>query len=102
MARRKFYLRLSLLGLLAFSAAFLWSQQKTGQPASENQDQEGYKIRAEVNLVNVPVTVRRHQGEFVKGLSKDSFQIFEDGEPQEITFFELREFLCAFARNMNQ
>lgn len=85
--RKKFCLRSFLLILGVFSAVLLWSQQPSGQPASDVGEQEGYKIRAEVNMVTVPVTVRLPEGGFVKGLTQSSFQILEDGEPQEITFF---------------
>lgn len=45
------------------------------------------QIRVEVNLVNLFVTVRdKHKG-IVTGLTKDDFQVFEDGRPQEITNF---------------
>jgi VWFA-related protein len=38
-------------------------------------------------MVTVPITVRRQEGGFLKGLSKTAFHIYEDGEPQEIAFF---------------
>jgi VWFA-related protein len=38
-------------------------------------------------MVTVPVTVRRPEGGFIKGLLQDSFQIMENGEEQEIAFF---------------
>ncbi len=59
-------------------------QQKTDQQKS---DQEGYKIGVEVNLVTVPVTVRRRDGGFVKGLPKNKFRVTEDGDDQEILTF---------------
>ena len=45
------------------------------------------QIRVQVNLVNLFATVRdKHKG-IVAGLKMDDFQIFEDGQPQEITNF---------------
>lgn len=85
MKRTKFALHIFLLSLLALTAVFAWSQQQSGQPATG--EQEGFKIGVEVNMVTVPVTVRRSEGGFVKGLSQDSFQIFENGVQQEIAFF---------------
>jgi Ca-activated chloride channel homolog len=85
-----FKFRLYLLLLLLFSgsaAVFLWSQQQSKQSNSENKGQEGFKIGVEVNMVTVPVTVRRREGGFVKSLPKGTFHIYEDGEPQEIVFF---------------
>jgi VWFA-related protein len=81
------YLRVFLLSLSLLPAVLVWSQQQSGQPSSENAELQGYKIRAEVNLVPVPVTIRRPEGGFIKGLTQSSFQILEDGVPQEITFF---------------
>jgi len=45
------------------------------------------QIRVEVNLVNLFATVRdKHKG-IVTGLTKDDFQVYEDGQLQEITNF---------------
>jgi Ca-activated chloride channel homolog len=38
-------------------------------------------------MVSVPVTVHRGEGGFYKGLSQDNFQVFEDGQRQEVVFF---------------
>jgi Ca-activated chloride channel family protein len=45
-------------------------------------------IRVNVNLVNLPVSVTDSQGQFVSGLARGDFRIFEDGRPQNITLFE--------------
>jgi Ca-activated chloride channel family protein len=87
MARKGIYLRLFLFGLLGLATVFLWGQQQTGQTDAIKAEQEGLKIRTEVNMVNVPVTIRRTEGGFIKGLLQSSFQVFEDGVPQEIVFF---------------
>jgi Ca-activated chloride channel family protein len=73
--------------LCAFLAVFLSGFQQSKQPDTANQNQDAFKIGVEVNMVSVPVTVRRPEGDFIKGLSKDSFHVYEDGEPQEIVFF---------------
>jgi Ca-activated chloride channel family protein len=44
-------------------------------------------IRAGVDLVIVPASVRDSKGVFIYGLMKEDFQIFEDGTPQEIRGF---------------
>jgi Ca-activated chloride channel family protein len=78
--------RIMLFCIGVFSAVTLPSQQqKPQQPA--NPDQGGYKIGVEVNMVTVPVTVRRQDGGFLKGLPKNAFHIYEDGEEQEVVFF---------------
>ena len=45
------------------------------------------QIRVEVNLVNLYATVRDKHKAIVTGLTKDDFQVYEDGQPQEITNF---------------
>jgi len=45
------------------------------------------QIRVQVNLVNLFATVRDKHKAIVTGLTKDDFQIYEDGQPQEITNF---------------
>jgi VWFA-related protein len=45
------------------------------------------QIRVQVNLVNLFATVRDKHKAIVTGLKQDDFQIFEDGQPQEITNF---------------
>ena len=45
------------------------------------------QIRVQVNLVNLFATVRDKHKAIVPGLKMDDFQVFEDGQPQEITNF---------------
>lgn len=45
------------------------------------------QIRVEVNLVNLFATVRDKHKAIVTGLTKDDFQVYEDGQQQEITYF---------------
>ena len=45
------------------------------------------QIRVLVNLVNLFATVRDKHKAIVTGLKQDDFQVFEDGQPQEITYF---------------
>jgi VWFA-related protein len=46
-----------------------------------------YSIRVNAPLVNVDVLVTTKSGDFVPGLKKDNFRIFEDGAPQNISNF---------------
>jgi Ca-activated chloride channel homolog len=75
-----------LLCFLISAAAILWGQQQ--QPAEQQaDDQEGFKIGVEVNMVTVPVTVRKSEVGFIKGLQQSAFHIYEDGELQQIDLF---------------
>lgn len=46
-----------------------------------------YTLRARVNFVLVPVTVKDHNGQLVAGLTWHDFQIYENGVQQHLTFF---------------
>src|SRR5580704_12401569 len=46
-----------------------------------------YSIKVNVPLVNVDVMVTTKSGQFVPGLKKDNFRLFEDGAEQQITSF---------------
>ncbi len=48
-----------------------------------------YSIKVNVPLVNVDVMVMTKSGQFVPGLKKDNFRLFEDGSPQQITNFNV-------------
>ncbi|MGB2602970.1 MAG: VWA domain-containing protein [Candidatus Sulfotelmatobacter sp.] len=50
-----------------------------------------YSIKVNVPLVNVDVMVTTKAGQFVPGLKKDNFRLFEDGSPQQITNFNLSQ-----------
>ena len=60
-------------------------------PAATPNKVEGmpdYSIKVNVPLVNVDVMVTlKANGQFVPGLKKDNFRLFEDGSPQQITNF---------------
>jgi VWFA-related protein len=60
-----------------------------GNPAHQEENpptaSKGLKIRVEV--VNVPVTVLNKRGMRVIDLTKDDFQVFEDGVAQNIRYF---------------
>ena len=45
------------------------------------------QIRVQVNLVNLFATVRDKHKAIVTGLKQDDFQVYEDGQLQEITNF---------------
>jgi VWFA-related protein len=48
-----------------------------------------YSIKVNVPLVNVDVMVTTKNGQFVPGLRKDNFRLFEDGTAQQITDFSV-------------
>lgn len=64
----------------------LWLAQAQ-EPAQEKKEQRGFRIGVAVDQVFLSVNARSFQGGFVKGLSKEDFQVYEDGVPQEIVNF---------------
>jgi VWFA-related protein len=62
------------------------------KPKVKNPEGLGdYSLQVAVPLVNVPVLVTTHNGEFIPGLQKDNFRITEDGVPQKISNFQQGE-----------
>jgi VWFA-related protein len=72
------FIKLGLLALLVSAAA-------RGQDTQDSQ----YKIRAKVDLVVVPVTVKGAGDKLVTGLTQQDFTVFEDGRRQTITNFTI-------------
>jgi VWFA-related protein len=50
-----------------------------------------YSIKVNVPLVNVDVLVTTKSGQFVPGLKKDNFRLFEDGSQQQIANFNVAQ-----------
>ncbi len=55
--------------------------------AAQDQDQDGFRFRSGVELINVTATVTDDDSRFVSGLRKEDFTIYEDGQRQEVTHF---------------
>ncbi len=87
--RRRKKLPLILCFCVFAAGIFSFSQQQQPQTTDNQQkkDQEGFKIGVEVNMVTVPVTVRKHGSGFMKGLPRNAFRVTEDGQEQEILLF---------------
>lgn len=63
-------------------------------PTSKPKNVEGmpdYSIHVDVPLVTLDVGVMTKNGQFIPGLKKDNFKIFEDGVQQNITSFNQKE-----------
>ncbi len=57
------------------------------QQSANPDDQQNPTFRVNVKLVNVFTTVTDQGGAPVSSLKEDDFQVFEDGEPQQIAVF---------------
>jgi len=47
----------------------------------------GQQFRASTGVVRLPVIATDEKGAVVSGLTRESFTVFEDGEPQDVEFF---------------
>lgn len=56
---------------------------------AQAQQAPGVTFQVEVNYVDVDVIVTDEKGQFVTGLTRDHFTVFEDGKPQKIETFSL-------------
>ena len=69
----------------ALVAASLHGQQaETPRPSGQD---DGFRFRSGVELINVTATVSDSTGRFVSGLRQEDFQVYEDGQPVDVTHF---------------
>jgi len=73
----------SVFSLLLFVSS-LTAQTNSGQDA----EQSDFTLKEEVRNVVVDVVVTNKHGDPARGLGKSSFQVLENGAPQDILFFE--------------
>ncbi|HEY7442105.1 MAG TPA: VWA domain-containing protein [Vicinamibacterales bacterium] len=77
---------LSLITLVCAGSGTPWAQQS---PADRPPEQPATTFRTEVNFVEVHAIVTDETGAFVRGLSRDDFEILEEGRPQKPSVFYL-------------
>jgi len=58
-------------------------------PAPPSQPQPPITFKVEVNYVEIDANVVDAQGNFVRTLGKDDFEVLEDGKPQSLTAFAM-------------
>jgi Ca-activated chloride channel family protein len=81
--------RLLLGFLLLVSTSY--AQEQKPLPEDKQNPPDVDIVRVSTNLVTVPISVMDHQGRFVPNLKEDQFQLFENGVPQKIAYFENTE-----------
>lgn len=70
-------------GLLVSPAAIAWDEKTSGESPGDHD----YTIRTTSRLVLLDVSVKDAKGGYVSDLTKDNFQVFENGKPQVISQF---------------
>src|ERR1700730_16598577 len=80
---RSFGVVSAVIALLAIS---VHGQQPPPAPKPAGQD-DGFRFKSGVELINVTATVSDSSGPFVPGLRKEALVGYEDDQPQEVTHF---------------
>ena len=82
---------MKVLALIALLAASVCQAQTSGSvpkpPWAKSVADDGNNIKVDVKLVNIFVTVTDEHGSPVGSLTKDNFQVFEDGHSQKVSVF---------------
>ena len=84
---------MKMFALAALTAAGLLAGALPGvrvhaqQPPPEQGDNQSFRFKTGVELINVTATVTDANGRFVPNLQQDDFRVYQDGEPQPITHF---------------
>ena len=61
--------------------------QQPAAPARPGGDEQGFRFKSGVELINVTATVSDASGRFVSGLRQDDFVVYEDDQPVGVTHF---------------
>jgi VWFA-related protein len=75
---------LVLLGTLVATA----SAQNTQNPGGQQEDQPLETLKVDVNVVQLFFNVKDKKGGLIPNLTKEDFEIFEDGKPQTVKYFK--------------
>ena len=73
--------------LAVATAAVVVSAQQAPAPAPPDAQSPAVTFKVEVNYVEIDAIVRDAQGNFVRNLTKEDFQVTEDGHPQSLSIF---------------
>ena len=73
--------------LIVTAAVALALAVTSAQERPASGEQESFRFRSGVELINVTATVSDGRGRFVSGLKQEDFRVFEDGELRPITHF---------------
>jgi VWFA-related protein len=95
MSSKRFYQLCTIICLVLSCCTWLPAQSQDQPAQSGSQDQQSQQqsddnlqtFKAQVNVVNLFFNVKDKHGMLIPNLTKEDFQIFEDGKPQTIKYF---------------
>ena len=70
-----------------FAAAVPFASRALAQQQTPAEEKPEDLITVDVQVVNILATVRDKQGLLVNSLAKTDFEVYEDGDPQEVKYF---------------
>ncbi|HXW91719.1 MAG TPA: VWA domain-containing protein [Terriglobales bacterium] len=80
-------LRAVVLGILVGYLPVAKAIAQVSSPTDQDQDQAATTVKVNVNVVQLFFNVKDKKGALIPNLTKDDFEIFEDGKPQTIKYF---------------
>jgi VWFA-related protein len=63
------------------------ARAQASTPAGQDQDQSAATLKVNVNVVQLFFNVKDKKGALIPNLTKDDFEVVEDGKPQTIKYF---------------
>jgi VWFA-related protein len=96
MSSKRLYLLCTIICLVLSCCTWLPAQSQDQPAQSGSQDQQSQQqqpddnlqtFKAQVNVVNLFFNVKDKHGMLIPNLTKDDFQVFEDGKPQTVKYF---------------
>ena len=73
--------------LAACALASVAAQRPTAPPREPDGVRDSPRFRGGVDLIDVTTTVSDASGRFVPGLTRDDFTVYEDDQPQPVSYF---------------
>src|SRR5437762_1212689 len=75
------------ISLVLLACGLLSAAPTAQQPPAAQPPSPPLTFKVEVNYVEVDASVTDEQGNFVRNLTRDDFQVVEDGKPQTVSVF---------------
>jgi VWFA-related protein len=85
--QRLSYLWLLIVLMLPLGLLAQESQNPPAQPSQQQEQEPLQTFKVEVNVVNLYFNVKDKHGALIPNLTKNDFEVFEDGTPQKIKYY---------------